>query len=70
MSNGSYIDERFGNFTQSVANYCTEFDYTCALNISKSESAPTNLSLLNYTYYNYSINYYNLGFNYSSNFTC
>lgn len=70
MSNGSYIDSRFGNFSQSISNYCTSFSYTCNLTILKSAGAPSNLSLLNYTFYNFSLNYKNNGFNYTSNFTC
>lgn len=70
MSNGSYIDSRFGNFSISTLNYCASFNYTCILNITKSASAPANLSILNYTSYNFSITYYNDGFNYTSNFTC
>ena len=70
MSNGSYIDSRFGNFTQDVDSYCNSFGYLCNLTITKQVGAPTNLSLLNYTFYDYDINYSNDGFYYSSNFTC
>jgi hypothetical protein len=35
MSNGTYIDNRFGNFSQSVSNYCLNFNSTCILNIYK-----------------------------------
>ncbi len=70
MSNGSYIDSRLGNFSQSISNYCLDFNYTCILTIEKSPSAPVNLSLLNYTYYNFTYNYYNYGLNSTVNFTC
>lgn len=70
MSNGSYIDSRFGNYTQDVTIYCSSFNYNCNLNIIKQVGAPTNLTLLNYTYYNYSITYSNSYISYNSNFTC
>jgi len=70
MSNGSYIDSRLGNFSQSLNTYCNDFDFTCNLTVLKSGSAPANLSLLNYTFYNFTLDYKNEGFNHTSNFTC
>lgn len=69
LSNGSFIDSRFDNFTLNVASYCNIFGNFCNLTIVKIDGAPTNLSLLNYTHYNYSLeynyddNYYNERFN-------
>ncbi len=70
LSNGSYIDSRYSNFTINVNNYCNGFGNICNLTITKIGSAPTNLSQLNYTHYNYSILYKNHGYDYEKNFTC
>lgn len=70
MSNGSYIDSRYSTFVSDVSSYCSNQGYNCTLSIVKQGGAPTNLSNLNYTYYNYSLYYNNSGFIYSQNFTC
>ena len=70
MSNGSYIDVRFGNFSADVLNYCQDFAYNCTLNIQKNGDAPDNLSELNYTHYTYSVIYSAGNYNNSYNFTC
>jgi hypothetical protein len=72
LSNGTYLDSRFSNFSESVKNYCSNYnsDYWCILNITKKSGAPTNLSLLNYTYYNYHINISFNNFKFNGNFTC
>lgn len=70
MSNGSQIDGRYSNFTTDIFDYCLSYGYHCDLNITKKVSAPTNLSLLNYTHYDYHINYSNSNLSYVSSFTC
>jgi uncharacterized membrane protein len=69
-SNGSYIDLRYSEFTSNVSNYCDNLNYVCSLTIIKKGGAPTNLSDLNYTHYDYNINYENEGFVYTNDFTC
>lgn len=51
-SNGSYLDERYLSFSNFVNSYCQTKPFTCNLTIQKQSSAPTNLSLLNYTHFN------------------
>lgn len=70
FSNGSQIDLRFTNFTSEVFNYCQNLNYYCNLSIIKNATAPTNLSLLNYTYYDYSINYSANKFKFNGSFNC
>lgn len=70
MSNGSYLDSRFVSFSQNVSNYCTYFDNSCTLTITKEGGAPTNLSLLNYTHYSYSIDFTWDNFTFSGGFSC
>ena len=70
ISNGTYIDSRFTNLSNEVSAYCTSFGSSCDLVITKSSGAPSNLSLLNYTFYNYSINYDGNLYDYLGNFSC
>lgn len=70
ISNGSYIDSRFSDFETNIENYCPTISASCNLTISKSAGAPTNLSELDYTYYNYSIAYEYREFSYSGSFNC
>lgn len=69
-SNGSYIDERYSDFTTSVSSYCSDFGYDCSLGITKKDSAPANLSLLNYTHYDYEINYTKETLSFNGSFNC
>ena len=70
ISNGSYLDSRFAQFESNIETYCPQIGVSCNLTISKSAGAPTNLSELDYTYYNYSIDYENWGYSYSGDFNC
>lgn len=70
LSNGSNIDLRLNSFSQDVENYCVNFNLICNLTIIKQIGAPLNLSLLNYTHYNYSIIYSNDGYDYIGDFIC
>jgi len=70
LSNGSYLDQRFLNFSGKVKSYCEDRGFLCELNITKKNGAPTNLSLLNYTSYNYRINYSVENYKFEGNFTC
>lgn len=69
-SNGSYLDSRFFDFETRVESYCIESEINCNLSIIKQGGAPSNLSLLDYSYYNYYINYTNKNFEYNSEFNC
>lgn len=70
LSNGTYIDQRFANFTIYIQNYCNNFDAICTLTITKDVGAPTNLTLLNYTHYQYSIEYNYDNYYYNERFNC
>lgn len=72
LSNGSNIDTRNSIFISDISNYCFDLGIFCDLNIIKNSTgqAIVNLTLLNYTYYDYSINYSNFGFEYFKNYTC
>lgn len=70
MSNGSQIDSRFSQLEIDIDSYCQGFGNVCNLNISKVDTAPSNLSLLNYTHYTYELNYSNSGYSFNSSFTC
>ena len=72
LSNGSYIDQRYSNFTGEVSTYCSSFGYSCSLLITNNTQIPPsgNYSLLNYTHYNYSIDYEYRTLSISKNFTC
>ncbi|MFW6009300.1 MAG: hypothetical protein ACOCP8_08570 [archaeon] len=56
-SNGSNIQERFLNFTQDVYLYCDDMDYNCNLTIINNTLIPTNISLINYTLFDYYIDF-------------
>ncbi len=70
ISNGTYLDSRFSNISLEIGSYCNNSGIFCDLLITKSSGAPTNLSLLNYSFYNYSVVYIGELYNYSGNFTC
>ncbi len=72
ISNGSYIDQRYSNFSIDVYNYCLGFGYNCSLNIVNNTAIPpeANWSKLNYSHYDYNLVYITDDFNYSSNFNC
>jgi len=70
LSNGSQLDFRFSTWENSTLNYCNSNSITCDINIIKQVSAPSNLSLLNYSHYNYSIDYKVRGFSYKEGFSC
>ncbi len=69
-SNGTYIDLRYTQFKNNVSNYCSSLNYNCSLTITKQGGAPSNLSNLNYTHYDYEIYYENGGFVYDGEFNC
>ena len=70
LSNGSNLDSRYSSFVSSVDSYCDIFSYNCSLTITKQGGAPTNLTLLNYTHYDYSLNYSSDKIEYSNSFRC
>ncbi len=57
LSNGSYIENRYNIIKNKIENYCLKKNIICNITIVKKSSAPTNLTLLNYTHFNYTINY-------------
>jgi len=70
LSNGTYIEQRYSNYSSDINSYCQRFNYSCILNITNTDGE-TNLSILNYNNFSY-----NLKFNSSNkyllnkNFTC
>jgi len=56
-SNGTYLDNRLNELKINLNKYCNLHSFNCSLTIYKSPSAPTNLSKLNYSYYNFSLIY-------------
>lgn len=71
MSNGSNIDSRFTDYDSKVTSYCNDLDYTCNLVITKQVGAPPvgNISL-NYTYYDFEMEFEGNNHKLSYNFTC
>jgi hypothetical protein len=72
ISNGSYIDQRYSNFSIDVNNYCIGFGYNCSLSIINNTAIPpeSNWSKLNYSHYNYALVYSAKGLNYTTDFDC
>ena len=70
QSNGSYIETHFTNFQNLVNQNCLNKTYKCELTITKQLSAPTNLSLLNFTHFNYNLKFTSNTLNYSNTITC
>ena len=70
-SNGTYLDSRFNNLTAEIQAYCSGYQMMhCNLTITKSSGAPSNLSLLNYTHYNYSLDYRYQTYQAGGSFNC
>ena len=63
------IDSRFSQLQTDVLSYCNGLGHNCTLTVTKQGGAPVDLSLLNYTHYDYQIFYDNSNYNYRS-FTC
>lgn len=70
QSNGSNLDTRYSTFETDVESYCVRRGVNCSFSTTKDSGAPSNLTLLNYTYYNHSITYNNSGYEVSQTFTC
>ncbi|MDA3856502.1 MAG: hypothetical protein PF569_09685 [Candidatus Woesearchaeota archaeon] len=72
FSNGTYIDSRYLEFENDLESYCISYGYLCNLTITNNTIIPPsgNWSLLNYTHYDYHIDYRYEGYNYSSSFIC
>ena len=70
LSNGTYIQSRFSNFSSKVQTYCQNIGRVCQLTIVNNTAIPSNLSKLNYTYFDYKISYTSQNFSYTHNFTC
>ena len=69
-SNGTYIENRYLNFSLEFSNYCSDLGYVCNLTIVNNTVIPTNESLINYTLFDYLIIYEYDGLEFSKNFTC
>lgn len=72
LSNGTFIDSRYNEFEVNVESYCLSYGYLCNLTIVNNTIVPPggNWSLLNYTHYNYHIDYSYEGYEYSNSFIC
>lgn len=70
LSNGSYIETRYSLFQNLTNSNCLNSPNNCTLSIMKIGGAPTNLSLLNYTHFNYNLSFIGNTINYSNSFTC
>lgn len=69
-SNGTYIQVRFDSFTNNVSSYCLDSGYVCNLTIQNNSIIPSNESLINYTLFDYHIEYNASGYVYSGDFNC
>ena len=71
-SNGTQINERYEEFSNNVSNYCQQYENNCILDIINNTPIPPlgNWSKLNYSHYDYHINYNWNGFNTSLDFVC
>ncbi len=70
-SNGSTIDANYAQYSSDLSTYCTGQGYECSLTITKDGTAPTDLSLLNYTHYEYTFNFSSIDYVYGiTNITC
>lgn len=70
MSNGTYIENRFVEFSNDVSGYCNGKGIYCLLNITNNTQIPTNLSKINYTLFDYNIQLNTSQYYHKSNFTC
>jgi len=72
LSNGTNIEPRFSNLTLSFKNYCWDLGYDCKLEIVNNTQIPPSgdWTLLNYTHFNYFIDYDFDGFKYEGSFNC
>lgn len=71
-SNGTQIDGRYSSFSLNVSDYCESMNNYCNLSITPNVVIPPegNWSLLNYTHYDYHIDYGWNGYNTSFDFNC
>lgn len=69
-SNGTYIENRYLNFSGELSAYCLNMGYVCNLTIVNNTVIPSNESLINYTLFDYSIVYEYDGLEYLKDFTC
>jgi hypothetical protein len=69
-SNGSNIQSRYLNFTQSIYDYCDEINYNCNLTIINNTLIPTNISLINHTLFNYYIDFKSNDYLVTKKFNC
>lgn len=70
QSNGSQYDSRFLFFQNHVNSNCQNSSYNCNISITKQVSAPSNLSLLNYTDFDFHLYFENNFINYSNLYIC
>ncbi len=69
-SNGTFIESRFSNFENYINLDCQNNYYNCQLTITKNISAPTNLSLLNFTHFDFEFSFDSQNINYSKQYIC
>ena len=64
-SNNLTIDARYSDFSSQVASYCGQMGYQCVLDITMTGSAP-----LNYTDYDYELDFQGDGYSVTKGFSC
>ncbi len=71
-SNATNIQNRFSNFSSSVLSYCDGFGNSCNVTFTlvMARVPGGNMSLLNYTHFDYAVDYTFEGYGYAGNFTC
>jgi len=70
MSNGTNIDVRYQDVVLEIDEYCDLYDFYCNVSIVKKPTAPINLSLLNYTHYDYNVSLKTKTTLYDGGFSC
>lgn len=69
-SNGTFIESRFSSFENYINLDCQNNFYNCQLTITKQIAAPTNLSLLDFTHFDFELSYDSQNVNYSNQYIC
>ena len=69
-NNGTQLDTKMGEFETSFESFCLNSGYECNITIQKLPSAPVNDSLLNYSHYNFTLDFESEDFSYKEGFIC
>ena len=72
LSNGTQLNGSLNNWSLDINSYCNGLGKTCGLLITNNSQIPPsgNWSLLNYSHYNYTLNFQGNSINSINTFSC